>query len=249
MNTATAAKFLSSDNYNNGDLSVQNVRFELNSPEQADAFIAEANDKLPSIESTNLALSIDTSAYEQMVGPIESVGNFATTIFWIVIIASVAIITLIVTINVKDRRYEMGVLLSLGASKLNVAGQILIELLIVGTLAFVVSIGTGTLVAQAMSQQLIDSQIAMSQQQSEDNFGRPGANIGGRSMTNGGPAGSNRQGQQSTAEAIDSIDVNASPTDYLLLFAIGYGVIIIALSLPAWSIMKYQPRTILTGKE
>ena len=40
-------------------------------------------------------------------------------------------------------------------------------------------------------------------------------------------------------DAIDSIDVNATPADYALLFAIGYGVIILALLLPAWSIMKY----------
>ena len=251
MNTATAAKFLSSEAYNDGDYSVQNVRFELNSPEQADTFIAAAKVKYPDIESSNLALSIDTSTYEQMVGPIESVGNFATTIFWIVVIASIAIITLIVTINVKDRRYEMGVLLSLGASKLNVAMQILVELVVIGTIAFAISIGTGALVARAMSQGLLDNQLSMSEQQSENNFGRPGA------MTGGGQQGGDRGmpgmtgGQQgrSNVEAINSIDVNASPADYVMLFVIGYGVIILAQLLPTWNIVRYQPKTILTGKE
>lgn len=250
MNTETAAKFLSSTDYNNGDYTLQNVRFELDNPEQADAFIAEAEAKFPNLASDNLALSIDTSAYEQMVGPIESVGNFATTIFWIVVVASLAIITLIVMINVKDRRYEMGVLLSLGASKINVTAQILIELLIVGTIAFIVSIGTGTLVARSVSQGLLDSQIAMSEEQSENNFGRPGAAMGGsggpQMMMRGGAFG---QGSQSDVEAIDSIDVNAGPADYMLLFIVGYGVIILALALPAWNIVKYQPKTILAGKE
>jgi len=251
MNTTTAAKFLSTEAYNDGDYTVQNVRFELNNPEQADAFIAAAKAKFPDMESDSLSLSIDTSAYEQMVGPIESVGNFATTIFWIVVVASVAIITLIVTINVKDRRYEMGVLLSLGASKLNVATQILVELAVVGTVAFVISIGTGTLVARTMSEGLLNNQIAMSEQQSEDNFGRPGAMGGGRQ---GGGIGQpfamgGGSTNQTNVEAIDSIDVNASPSDYVLLFAIGYGVIILALLFPTWSIVKYQPKTILTGKE
>lgn len=250
MNTETAAKFLSSEQFSDGDYTVQNVRFELNNPEGADAFIKEAGAKFPNLESDNLALSIDTSTYEQMVGPIESVGNFATTIFWIVVVASVAIITLIVMINVKDRRYEMGVLLSLGASKINVTAQILVELLIVGTIAFMVSIGTGTLVASAVSQGLLDSQIAMSEEQSENNFGRPGAAMGGsggpQMMIRGGMFG---QGSQSNVEAIDSIDVNAGPADYMLLFIVGYGVIILALALPAWNIVKYQPKTILAGKE
>lgn len=246
MNTATAAKFLSSDSYNNGDYTVQNVRFELTNAEHADAFIAEAKKKFPNLESDNLSLSIDTSAYEQMVGPIESVGNFATTIFWVVVIASVAIITLIVTINVKDRRYEMGVLLSLGASKANVAGQILVELVVIGTVGLLLSMGTGTLVARAMGQSLLNNQISMSQQQSEDNFGRPGG--GGPGIMRGGPMGGNPAGQ-SDVEAIDSIDVNASSSDYAFLFAIGYAVIILALLLPTWNIVKYQPKTILTGKE
>lgn len=248
MNTETAAKFMSSEQYNSGDYSVQNVRFELNSPEQADAFITEAKNKFPNLESDNLSLSIDTSAYEQMVGPIESVGKFASTIFWIVIIASVAIVTLIVMINVKDRRYEMGVLLSLGASKINVTAQILCELLIVGTIAFLISIGTGTLVARSVSQGLLDNQLAMSQQQSENNFGRPGASTraGGPQMGMGGGFG---QGSRSNVEAIKSIDVNATPADYALLFIVGYSIIILALALPAWNIVKYQPKTILAGKE
>lgn len=244
MNTTTAAKFLSTDAYNNGDYNVQNVNFTLTNAEHADAFIAEAKDKFTNLESDNLTLSIDTSAYEQMVGPIESVGGFATTIFWIVIIASVAIVTLIVMINVKERRYEMGVLLSLGASKLNVASQIAVELLVVGTLAFAVSAGTGTLVAKAMGQGLLDSQQSMSETESDNNFGRP-ASFGGGRMVIGGPG----MQQNSDVEAIDTIDVNASASDYALLFTVGYGVIILALLLPTWGIVKYQPKTILTGKE
>ena len=248
MNTATAAQFLSSENYNDGDYNVQNVRFELTNAEHSDAFIAEANSKFPNLASDNLSLSIDDSAYEQMVGPIESVGAFATTIFWVVVIASIAIITLIVTINVKDRRYEMGVLLSLGASKLNVAGQTLVELLVIGTVALAASIGTGTAVAQTMSESLLKNQIAMSEQQSENNFGRP-SGFGGRQGGMGGRMTPGGQASQSNVEAIDSIDVNASASNYALLFLIGYGIIILALLLPTWNIVKYQPKTILTGKE
>ena len=248
MNAATAAKFLGSTNYNNGDYDVQNVHFELTSAEHSDALITAAKSKVPSLETDNLTLSIDTSAYEQMVGPIESVGKFATTIFWVVVIASIAIITLIVTINVKDRRYEMGVLLSLGASKMNVTMQIIVELVVIGTVALAVAAATGTLVARAMSQSLLESQIAMSKQESEQNFGRPTTGTGGMRggmMRMGGPG----QQSRSNVKAIDSINVNASASDYLMLFATSYGIIILALFLPAWSIIKYQPKTILTGKE
>lgn len=248
MNVPTAAKLLSSENYNNGEYSVQNVSFTLTNAEYSEQFITEAKKNNPEIVNSGLALSIDTSAYDQMVGPIESVGSFATTIFWVVIIASIAIVALIVTINVKERRYEIGVLLSLGASKLNVAGQIVLELIIVGTTAFLLSIGTGTIVANAIGQNLLDSQITMNEQQTEDNFGRPTGGPGGQNMPGRGTMGGGSQ-TQPDVDAIDSIDINATPTDFALLFLIGYGVILVALTAPTWSIVKYQPKTILTGKE
>lgn len=244
MNTKTAAQFMSSTTYNNGDYSVSNVQYTLTSSEYADAFIAEANQKYPTLGDQNLALSIDTSAYEQMVGPIESVGSFATTILWIVVIASIAIVTLIVTINVKDRRYEMGVLLSLGASKINVIGQVFAELMLIGSIAFVASLGTSTVLAKSMSQGLLNSQIASSQQQSENNFGRPGTTPGG-----GGQQGRRGGATSNSSETISSININASVADYLILFGVGYGIIILSLLLPSWNIVKYQPKTILSGKE
>jgi len=239
MNVKSASQFMSTTAYNGGDYNVSNVRYYLNNAENTDAFIAEANQKYPTLSSDNLSLAIDTSAYEKMVGPIESVGSFANTILWIVVIASIAIVTLIVTINVKDRRYEMGVLLSLGATKANVIGQIFAELFVVGTLAFALSLGTSTLLAKSMSQGLLDSQIASSKNESTNNFGRPGSFAGG---------GFNRQ-SSSNATAISKIDVNATAADYAILFAVGYGIVVLSLLLPAWSIVKYQPKTILSGKE
>lgn len=246
MNVKTAAQFMSEDNYANGEYSVSNIRYFLTSSEYADAFIQEANEKYPTLADENLALSIDTSAYEQMVGPIESVGSFATTILWIVVIASVAIVTLIVAINVKDRQYEMGVLLSLGASKMNVIGQILVELLIVGSLAFISSMATSTLLAQNMSKGLLDNQIAASKAESANNFGRPSAAISSQKVGGGIFFGGK---MNNNTEAISEIDIDISPIDYLILFAIGYGVILVSLLLPSWNIVKYQPKTILSGKE
>ena len=99
-----------------------------------------------------------------MVEPIEQVGSFANIILWAVVIASILIISLIVVLNVKDRRYEIGVLMSLGASKLNIAGQILTELLIVGTIGFILSIGTSGMIASTLGDNLLKSQLESSQQ-------------------------------------------------------------------------------------
>jgi putative ABC transport system permease protein len=256
MNTETAAKFLSEDDYNDGNYDVSNANFYMLNSEDADEFVEKINSDFSDLAENNLKVAVDTSEYDAMASSIESVGGFATTILVIVIIAAIVIVTLIVTLNVRDRRYEMGVLLSLGAHKRNVLAQIMAELLVVGTLGLAFASVSGTFLAKSMGQSILESQTTSSQQQSERNFGRPGAQMGGNSKNgnSGMPQMSvdikNMKQKISAGRSEDvELDINATPIDFLLLFAIGYAVIIVALILPSVNIMRYQPKTILAGKE
>ena len=258
MNTETAARFLREDDYNDGNYDVDNVTFYMLDSEKADEFVEKVNSDFPELGENNLKTAVDTSEYDSMASSIESVGSFATTILIIVIVAAIIIVTLIVTINVKDRNYEMGVLLSLGATKGNIMLQIATELLIVGTLGFALACASGTVLAQKLGNSILESQIASSTQQSEKNFGRPGAQIGGgnmSSMPGGGsmpdmPDSSEKKSMKPQAQDTDvELDINAKPVDFLLLFVTGYLVIILALILPAVNILRYQPKQILAGKE
>jgi putative ABC transport system permease protein len=247
MNTATTAKFLDESTYNSGDYGVSSVTYYLTNAEHKDAFITEATAKYPDLTTDGLSLDIDTSAYDQMVGPITSVGSFATTILIVVIIASVIIVTLIVTLNIRERRYEMGVLLSLGADKLNILGQIFVELVLIGTIFFALSITTSTALARSMGQGLLESQISMNQQETDQNFGR-GQNAGRPGMM----GQMNQQfspTQSAEVEPITTINIEASPSTYLILFILGYFTLILALIIPSINILRYQPKQILTGKE
>ena len=260
MNTETAAKFLSEDDYNDGDYDVENVNYYMLDSDKADEFVALVNEKYPELAENKMKIAVDTSEYDAVAGSIESVGSFATTILIIVIIAAVIIVTLIVTLNVRDRRYEMGVLLSLGAHKRNVVAQIAAELIIVGTLGFALASLSGTFLAKSMGQSIIDSQTASSQQQQEKNFGRPtsgrssskGSGMPSMPMMPGGMPGEGSSMKQIMAQGRQQkveLDINATPIDFLLLFVTGYLVIILALILPSVNIMRYQPKEILAGKE
>ena len=264
LNIATAAKFLSTDDYNDGNYDVDDVNFYMTNSDYADEFVEKINSEFPELAENNLKVAVDTSEYDSLAGSIESVGSFANTILIIVIVATIIIITLIVTINVKDRRYEIGVLMSLGASKKNIVGQIATELLVIGTLGFALASVTGTVFAGTLGSMIIKDQTASSSKQSEQNFGRPGATMPGMPNQPGGKNNSSRSNSapdlpdgdfnmkdlmtSSRSETVE-LDINAEPLDYLLLFTTGYLTIILALILPATSIMRYQPKTILSGKE
>ena len=239
-NIDSAKSFMTDDQLK--DLSVQDVRYYLTSAENKDAFLKETAAKYPEIKTDNLKLDIDDSSYQTMVGPIEHVGSFASTVFWIVVAATVAIITLIVVINVKDRRYEMGVLLSLGAKRGNIIGQVFVELIVVGTIGFLLSLGTSHLIAQKMGDSLLKQQVASSQQATSDTTQQRGINAR--------PGGFSRMTtRQSSAKQIDTIDVSAGVHEYAMLFGIGYLILIVAMILPSINVLRYQPKTILAGKE
>lgn len=258
MNTETAAQFLSEDDYNDGNYNVSSVKYYMINSDNAEEFVNKIKDDFPDLAENNLTIAVDTSEYDAMSGSIESVGSFATTILIIVIVAAIIIVTLIVTINVKDRRYEMGVLLSLGAKKSNIIGQIVCELLIVGTLGFALASATGTFFADKLGNSIVESQIAATAQQSEKNFGRPGAQIGGSNSNNtnapreSAPDGTtnvrNRAMANTQTEQV-KLNINATPLDFFLLFITGYAVIIFALILPSINVLRYQPKAILAGKE
>lgn len=257
MNIDTAAKFLSDDDYNDGKYNVNNVNYYMINSEKAEEFVEKVNADFPELSENNLKIAVDTSEYDAMSSSIESVGSFATTILIIVIVAAIIIVTLIVTINVKDRRYEMGVLLSLGAHKRNIVGQIATELVIVGTIGFVLASISGTFLAKSMGQSILESQIAASSQQFERNFGRPGAQMGGNMnapempRNNSAKSSSDNMKQRIMANQKTDVklDINATPMDFLLLFVTGYAVIVFALIMPSVNILRYQPKEILAGKE
>lgn len=247
MNIVTSADFLKAEDYNEGNYGVDNISYFLKNPEEIDAFIAEVNNKYPSLADDNLKLDINSEDYDQMVGPIESVGSFADTVLWIVMIASVLIITLIINNNIKERKYEIGVLMSLGGTKKNIIGSFLVELIIIGTMGFALSIGTSYFLANSMGKSMLESQIASANEQSENNFGRPGAGgMGGNFQISGN--GMNNT-NNSNAETIDNIDISVSVNDYALLFLIGYLIAGLAMVLPSMNIVKYEPKTILTGRQ
>ena len=267
MNTETAAKFFDTEEYNDGNYAVGNVKFYMVSSDLADEFVTKVNSEFTELAENNLKFAIDTSEYDSLSGSIESVGSFADTILIIVIVAAVIIITLIVTINVKDRRYEIGVLMSLGASKKNIIGQIAAELLIVGTIGFAAASVTGTVFAKTLGNSIIESQTTATSQQTEKNFGRPGAsmpNMPGQNNNSRSSKNSNSSNMPEMPSDMPTnmkdvitggrdqkieLDINAEPLDYLLLFVTGYAVILLALILPSASIMRYQPKEILAGKE
>lgn len=238
VNIDSGIKILTSEEYNKGNYKVNNSMFFLNDPINIDAFIAEAKNIVPDLESRYLVLDANNATYETMIGSIKGVGGFADTFRWIVILASIIIISLMIINSVKERNYELGVLLALGEKKIRIAGQFIIEIIIITTIAFSLSLVTSTFVSKAIGEKMLESRLEISQTQ--NNF-----SMGGR----GGMFGRFNPTMYSDGEPIDEIDINVNTSDVVSLFAMGFIIILLSSIIPTTSILRSDPKAILSRKD
>lgn len=103
---------------------------------------------LPELKGKTLKLTIDTDEYNVVSTPLESLQKLVNTTIIIISVVSVIILTLLLTIWIRGRKKEMGILLSIGRSKVNIILQIFTETFIVAVISFVVSIPFSNLIAE-----------------------------------------------------------------------------------------------------
>ncbi|WP_204402861.1 ABC transporter permease [Alkaliphilus hydrothermalis] len=241
--TAMALKFESStaDTQVTG---IDSAVFFVDDPKNIDQVKTDAEGM--AIDWDKYILDANDQAYQQMMGPIENVSSFSITVVYIIAVAGAVILALLLTLSIKERMYETGVLLSMGEGKLKVLGQYVAEVLIIAVIAFSVSIFSGSVIAQDIGDSLLEREIQVVQEQGLD-----GGQIGGNSRIGGGQYGRLLQqryqlGNQGDIEPINSFDIDVTLTEIMKMSLVGLLVIIFGTILPAVTVMRYNPKTILT---
>lgn len=103
---------------------------------------------LPELKDKTLKLSIDTDEYEVVSTPLESLQKLVNTTIIIISVVSVVILTLLLTMWIRGRKNEIGILLSIGKSKANIILQIFTETFVVAVISFAASIPFSNLIAE-----------------------------------------------------------------------------------------------------
>lgn len=216
---------------------IDSAVFYVDDPKNIDTVKTDA--KAMNIDWSKFTLDANDQAYKQMMGPIENVASFSMTVVYIVAIAGAVILALILMLSIKERMYETGVLLSMGEGKLKIIGQYVVEVLLIAIVAFSLSACSGKFIAQGVGNTLLQREITVSQDQSTNNAGA------------GRWAGQMQGGQFSNLldrgyQAINSVNVQITKEEVEKTSAAGLLIIIVGTILPASTIMRYKPKTILT---
>lgn len=216
---------------------IDSAVFFIDDPKNMD--MVKADVKAMNIDWNKFMLDANDSAYKQMMGPIENVASFSMMAIYIVAIAGAVILTLLMTLAIRERMYETGVLLSMGEGKVKVISQYVTEVLLIAILAFGLSVFTGRFVAQNIGDKLVQREVQVSQEQAA-NASSQGGQFG-RLMQQRSQRGTN-----GSITPIESINVEVSTSEVGKTMGAGLLIIILGTILPASSIMRYKPKTILT---
>ncbi|MCZ0703054.1 putative ABC transport system permease protein [Natronobacillus azotifigens] len=133
--------------------------FVLNSPEDSRSFAEEVQPLLPEIYK----VSSSGDQYDSIAAPVESMSKLAGYVLLIAVVATVLIIGLVVLLFLRDRKHELGIYLSLGERRARVVGQILLEVMVVALIGITLSLFTGNLLAQGISETLLNAENTQNQ--------------------------------------------------------------------------------------
>lgn len=206
--------------------------FILNNEDDIEAFTAEVKEKgLNEYYTVNTNLDEITSATES----IENVKTFATTFLIITLIISSLLLFVINMINIRERKYEIGVFRTIGMSKLKLTLQFVLELLIVATISLIIGAIIGAFFSKPVGNMLLANEIESSQSSQEEmsnNFGKPG----GMDMQ------FNKGGK---VQAIQNLEAVVDFTVVIQLLGIGLLLTLISSLASMISIQRFSPLTIL----
>lgn len=204
----------------------------LKDPSEVDRFIEETTPLLPKYYT----FFENDNNYDDISAPLKQASDLAQKIMLATVVASALIVSLVVVLFLKDRRFELGILRSLGESQTKISAQILLEMLLIASFAIAASLITGQLIARALSDSMISSELQAIEYIPflDDNYFWARYRFGDLS------------GFLEVDDIVSHYVIEFSPRYILLYSLLGLGTIFLAALGPVLYILRLNPKQILT---
>ncbi len=199
--------------------------------------------------------SSDVASYEASLVPLENLKSFATAFLWVILAIGAIILVVLNMFNIRERKYEVGVLTAVGMHKGKVALQFMLEIFIVTIFSILIGTGIGAATSVPITNKLLESQVQQqesSSNQTQSNFGREqgGQQQGPGSQQMGGQGTFSKGGDVTgPVNYIDSVSYAVDGVVVLQMVGIGILLSIISSLIAIIFIMRYQPLKILTERD
>lgn len=213
--------------------------------------------------------SSDISEFEDGVVQLENLGKTAGYFLLVVFIIGAVILIVINVFNIRERKYEIGVLTAIGMKKWKVASQFVTELFVITLAAIIVGAGIGAVASVPVTEALLSAQIKSNQQKQNSmlqTFGEDYAqDFGGMTGIPGGPGGSFNKDdlpediggfggfmnnvKTDTETYMNMVSYSTDLTVIVQLTGVGILLTIVSSLAAVLFIMRYEPLKILTNRD
>ena len=129
---------------------VTSVEYGVNNPTELDDIIKNVE----SLGINNISVSKSNKNYELVTSSVESITKLTNMIRIGSVIVGVVILSLVLMFWIRERLYEIGVLLSLGISKINLILQFVVETLMVTIFGFLSALGLEFILLKYLSRNI-----------------------------------------------------------------------------------------------
>ena len=208
---------------------ISSIFFKLKDPLEVDGFIKDQNVNLP---SKYTVLDAGNSEYDILTKPLDLMSIIASILIWVIFIAGAAIIVSLITIFVRDRKFEVGLLLASGEARYKIIAQFVLEIIIVAVIAFGCSVLLSYQSSQMVSEWIVENQLMEEEESTSDDL----FFIGGMNSVNG---------DVNMENVANDFSVSITYDVMKNLFIISIGIVIIASLIPLGIILSYNPRQAL----
>ena len=164
---------------------------------------------------------------------LDSLNSLANVILIIAVSAAVLILSLLITLFIRERRREIGIYLALGEKRVSVVVQMVAEVLVIALIAISLSLFAGNLLSANISETMLRNDLTAAQNVNE------GMGWGGTLDRLG------LRADLAVEEVMVGYSVSLDLPTVAIFFAIGIGVVIISTIIPMLYILRLNPRKIM----
>lgn len=236
-----------------------NGTYVFESIEDYEKFEKEA--RVLGLDETYSISSSDITSYEQSLEPLNNLSEYAMYFFVVVLIIGGIILAVLNMFNIRERKYEIGVLAAIGMKKWKIAVQYVLELLVVTFVAIFLGAAIGAFGSVSITNALLEKQISSETIALEGqlgNFGRgempeemPGDMPGGnRPQENGKGMGDFFKNMGNTmTDYVTEVESATNLSVVIQLIGVGILLTMISSLFAIIFVLRYDPLKIMSNRD
>lgn len=208
------------------DSNASYIGFLLKDPMEIDHFIKQHKNQMP---NEFITLYANDAEYQSLTRPLDLISTIISILLVVVMVAGVTIMLAIITIFVRDRKLEIGLLLASGEGRLKILSQFVLEILLVSVLAFLIAAGASKFSSDYAASWIVKNQLV------EDNTQSMGGMF---SVSLGGAQGK----EVKISDVAREFNVSVDRDVIMNLLLTSFVVVILSAGAPLLIILSYKPR-------